>query len=310
MTVPNFRPQVGELIQFIKSDGTVYDLNSPPRRGVMNMTGWGKPPEEKHTISGPFQHGDTLVSYRLLPRTISLDITHPKISRSEWFSGHSELLDQLGLNNASPGQPEPGILRWEYIENGVHKIRCLDVYLNRGLGFTPLDGWRNWTIAEGLEFIADNPVIYDPTLKTATITSFTTTLRFAITFPFTLGAEEGSATIVYAGTWETLPEIILTGPMFTAYIENESTGTHIRLNYNISSGEVVTIERVRDQISVTNNLGQNLLRYITDDSNISDFSLQDSNIVVGGSNVINVILTGSGAGTAVQFNYYNRYYGI
>lgn len=308
--VPNWRPTEAQEIQFIKSDGTVYNLHSMPTRAVRGMTGWGKPPEAWHEISGPFQHGTTRVSYRLQPRTITLDLLHKYCSRSELYSGRSVLLDQMGLNNASPNAPLEGVLRWRYIENELYKVRDLDVYLSRGLGFQPLEAWRNWAVQESLEFIASNPVIYEPVNRTSTISTFTSTLRYPVTFPFVLGAVYGTSTVVYGGTWESFPTITVTGPASDLYIINSTTGSFIRLMYTVSLGETVTITLAYNNRAVTNNLGRNLLGYVSDDSTFGDFNLQPDNIVAGGSNVLGVWLTGDSATTSVVFTYKNRYYGV
>lgn len=300
----------GELIQFIRSDGTIFDLNSPPSRGLFNMAGWGKPPDDKHTISGPYQHGETMVSYRLRPRTITLDIAHPHISRSEWHTGRSQLLGQMGLNNASPNSPVAGVLRWEYFENTVHKIRCLDVFLNRGLGFTPLEGWRQWTVAEGLEFIAPNPVVYDPTEQTGDIDTFTETLIFPTSFPFVLGAYYGTTSITYTGTWETNPTITVTGPAVGVFIENYTTQKFLRLGYTVSLGETITFSLNYDTKTIESSTGADLLSYLSDDSDLGEFSLLPDPIVAGGVNVINVYTIGATGATTFSFTYLNRYYGI
>lgn len=310
MTVPNFRPEIAQEIQFIKSDGTVYQLHTPPTRAVRNMTGWGKPPEQWHDIAGPFQHGNTRVSYRLQPRVITMDLLHRYCSRSELYAGRSRLLDQMGVNNASPNAPEPGTLRWRYLVGTTYTVRDLAVYLNRGLGFQPLDGWRNWSVQESLEFIAPDPVIYEPVTRTLTISSFTTSLVFPMTFPFILGAVGGSGNITYTGTWESFPIITITGPAAGVYIENTTTGSLIRLNYNISAGETVTITLAYNNKSVVNNLGQNLLSYITDDSTMGDFTIQPRNIVTGGINTFYVVTAGISGTTSVVLSYKNRYYGI
>ncbi len=310
MTVQNWRTRPYQEIQFIKSDGTVYNLHSPPHRTVRNMTGWGKPPDQKRTISGPYQHGDTYVSYRLTPRTITLDLFHQYISRSELYRGRSELLDQMGLANASPNAPESGVLRWRYLQNNVYTVRDLDVVLEQGLGFTPLDGWREWSVAEGIEFTAHNPVIYDPTVKTATINSWAATMIFPTTLPFVLGAHYGTVNITYAGTWESFPTITITGPTSGIYIENASTGYFLRLDYTVSASETVTITLTYNNRSIVNNAGQSLMDSLSDDSDLGNFSIQTDEIVPNGINTFNVYTFGPDTTTTVVLTYLNRYYGL
>ena len=217
----------------------------------------------------------------------------------------------MGLNNASPNAPQEGVLRWRYIEDDVYKVRDLDVYLSRGLGFQPLESWRSWAVQEGLEFIAPNPVIYDPAVKTGTVSSFAATLTFSMYFPFVLGAMYGTANITYAGTWETHPTIIITGPAAGVYVENRSTGNFLRFNYVISAGEVVTITTAYNNRTITNGAGQNLLPYLSDDSTFGEFTLQPDPIITGGVNTIDVYTDGAVAGTTtIVLSYLNRYYGI
>lgn len=305
-----FRNEPREALTFIRSDGETFLLDMPPTRILMNMTGWGKPPEELHTISGPYQHGNTLVSYRLAPRIISVDLGHESCSRSEWFNMRSRLVNEMGLNNASPNSPVPGTLLWQYFVNGVLTTRALDVYLTKGLGFAPLDGWRANSVLESLEFTAHNPVIYDPTQITQSIDTWTAELRFPVTPPFVLGTSSGSKVITYTGTWEEHPEIQIIGPAGNVYIENITTGKFIRFMYGVSVGETVTFDLTYNDISVTNNYNMDLMAYVSDDSAIGEFSLQPSPIVTGGNNTIKVYLAGNGATTKVNVLYYNRYYGV
>lgn len=308
--VPNWRPQEAQEIQFIKSDGTVYNLHSMPTRAVRSMTGWGKPPEAWHEIAGPFQHGTTYVSYRLQPRTITLDLLHKYCSRSELYAGRSTLLDQMGIMNASPNAPVEGVLRWRYIQNDLYKVRDLDVYLSRGLGFQPLEAWRSWAVQESMEFIAPNPIIYEPVNRTLTINSFTSGLVLPVVFPFVLGAMVGTGSITYAGTWESYPTITITGPAVGVYIENSTTGNIIRLDYTVSAGETVTITLDYNYKTCSNQLGTNLLQYISTDSDMGDFAIQHDNIVTGGINNFTVYTIGATASTSIVLTYKNRYYGI
>lgn len=299
-----------EQLTFIRSDGEEFLLNMPPTRAVMNMTGWGKPVETMHSISGPFQHGNTVVSYRLNPRTISLDLYHRECSRDEWHTGRSRLVNQMGLNNASSNSPVSGVLKWEYFIDSVLITRCLDVFLTKGLGFTPLSGWQKNAVLESLEFTAPNPVIYDPTERTSTVSSFTLGLVFPATFPVVLGSYGGSATIVYTGTWETTPQIAITGPAAGVYIANATTGKEIRFDYSISGLETVTFTLTQNNVSVVNNYGDDLISYVLDESDLNEFNLQPSSIVAGGSNVINVYVGGAAVPTTVVLTYLNRFYGI
>jgi len=297
-------------LQFIRSDGVVYNLHSPPSRAVLNMSGWGKPVNNFHTTSGPYQHGETPISYRLSPRTISLELVHTFQSRSQWYNGRSSMLAQMGVNNASPNLPLPGVLRWHYIINGVYTIRDLDIFTVSGLGFTPLEGWREWSVLESMEFIAHNPIIYDPTVHTSAVSTFYDSLIFPMNFPFVLGTSYGIMDVTYGGTWEEYPTITVTGPAAGVYIENYTTGKKLRLNYTVSLNETITFDLKYNTKTITSDSGQDLSQYLSDDSDLGEFNLQYDPIVPDGINTIIVYTIGATTGTTFTFTYYNRYYGI
>lgn len=296
-----------EILDFIKSDGTVYPLQSPPSRLVISNTGWGKPGDALSTTSGPYQHGVSPVSFRLIPRTIQISLQHTYANRSDYWSGRSQLLSQLSINNASPNAPVTGVLRLKYYENDLVKTRCLDVFLKNGLVYEQPENWQGFSIVENLEFEAENPIIYDPAVKTSTINSFTASLILPMTFPFVLGGYYGTSAITYTGTWESFPTIAVAGPATDFFIENLSTGAIIRLSYTISVGETVTFNLSYDSKTITNNFGQNLLPYLRG-TDLTVFSL--SHLVTGGINNFLVYLDGYAASTSIVLSYYNRYYGI
>lgn len=298
-----------ELVDFIRSDGVVFPLQSPPSRFLLSNTGWGKPGETFSYSSGAFQHGESPISYRLSPRTISMAVSHRFKDRSEYWAGRSTLLSQMGLNNAGSNSPTEGTLRIKYYQDNLVKTRCLDVFLRNGLGYEKNDGWQEFSIVESLEFVAPDPVVYDPAIKTSTINTFSASLILPVTFPFILGAYYGSSTITYAGTWESYPTIAVTGPATDFYIENVTTGAKIRLNYSISAGETVTFDLSYDKKLVYNNFGISLTEFVRD-SDLDQFALLPSIQVTGGINSIYVSLDGYAAATSAVLTYYDRYYGI
>lgn len=298
-----------EIIEFIKSDGTVYPLQSPPSRLVLSNTGWGKPADVFSVSSGPYQHGDTPISYRLSPRTIQMSIQHLYRNKQEYWAGRSTLLSQLGVNNASPNAPIKGTLRRKYYQDDLVKTRCLDVFLKNGLVYEKSEDWQGFSVIENLEFLANNPVIYDPATKTSVISSFSPALVLPFTFPFILGMSYGTVTITYTGTWESYPTLTIVGPATDFYIENVSTGSALRLSYPISAGETVTFNLSYDTKTVTNNLNDNLLPYIRN-SDLESFALQYAKIVTGGINSIYVALDGYAPVTTVTLSYTDKYYGI
>lgn len=294
----------GQLVQFIRDDGTIINLHSPPSRAVANMTGWGYPPVKVHTITGPFQHGESVLGYRFQPRTISMDIIKPNCSRSEWFTERSILIDRLGLQHTNPNLPVLGRLQWEYLENDILKQRAVDCYLNRGLEYSPDPQWWQFGILESLQFIASDPIIYDPNGASLTASTYTDSLVLPMTFPFTLGTGTYSFTTNTNGTWTTFPIITVTGPTNGFKITNETTGITIELDYFINSGITVVFDLTPGVRTVVDNLGNNLINYLKN-SNLAEFE-----IIGGEANTIVAYVAEYTASTTVTLEYYERFVGI
>lgn len=309
MSVPNFRPPLHERVYFITPDGETFSLHVPPDRAVSNAEGWGHAPVNYKTTAGPYQHGESIVGSRLEPRSVTLTHRWNGCSRSEFWNHRGSILNTLRTSRTDYNNPVPGILRRIYFENGTRKIRDLDCALVAGLGFTTLPGSQLFDYQETLEFLAWNPIIYDPTLQTSTISSWTGSLILPFTFPFVLGCYYGSVNITYNGTWEELPTIEIDGPANDVYIENQDIGRGFGLDYHISTGETVTIDLSYAEKTITNNFGVNLIEHLTNDD-LGEFSLQPAPLVTGGVNTIWVSLFGQTTDTEVRVKYYNRYIGI
>jgi hypothetical protein len=293
-----------QLIQYIRADGTIINLHSPPARAVMNMAGWGYPPVNIHAITGPFQHGESVLGYRFQPRTISMDVVKTGCSRSEWFDERTRLIDRLGLQTTNPNLPELGRLQWEYIQNDAYVQRAVDCYLSRGLMYEASPQWFEFGILSPLEFIASDPIIYDPNQITALIDTFTDTLVLPMTFPFLLGTGIGTITIVYTGSWITFPIIEIVGPTNGFKIVNETTNTSIELDYFVNAGITVTIDLTPNFRTVEDNLGNNLIEH-TKNSNLAEFAVENV-----GNNVITAYVAEYTADTEIRIKYYSRYVGI
>ncbi len=315
MSVPNARSKVVDLLQFITPDGNKYDLHNVPKRAVTLVEGFGLPPQVINSTSGPYQHGEDVLSYRLSPREVNVTIRHNACSKDAYWTYRDTLIDTLGLQRTDPNNPTEGTLRRIYYINGVRKTRDLKVLLTGGLKYVapPNDRWDQWGINEELVFKAHNPILYDPTQITSTISTFTSTLRFPFTWPFVLGNFSGSATINYAGTWYEFPTIEIVGPATDITIHNITTDKYIRLSGTISAGETVTINLTYGAKTVTGQYGEDLMGYVTPESNLGDFCLMHDPLVSNGTNVINVYTldaSSSAPVTTVRIKYYNRYIGI
>lgn len=264
----------------------------------MRNIGWGLPPIDYITQRGPFQHGVSVRDLRLQPRMIQLLIDQNFCSRDDYWAGRGALLDQIRPNRPVPFGIEPGQLR-RVLSDG--SIRDLDVFIQQGPQFgREIDQWKEWGFSEVLRFVAFNPVVYDPALKTQS------------NWTIPNGAVNDTQGIDYLGTWEEYPTLIITGPLNNPRIESTTAGNLvIELTYNIPAagpGNIVTITLTYGQKTVVDEAGTNLIGTVTTASDLACFHLVPQLANVNGIN-----LQGSAAVAGVtdfEVQWRNRYIGI
>lgn len=303
-------------IQYIAPDNIVYYFDKGDR-WLLSDSGSGMPPIDYITAQGPYQHGESVLTYRLKPRTIQVVHRVNSCSRNSFWTNRATLVNYLRPNRQGYGLIAPGTLRYILADGSQ---RDLKVFIDEGPVFAArsLDKWDEFGIQETIRFIAHDPIFYDPTLHTST---FTLTASNHLIFPFSFQGSDlvfatnvinNNISITYAGTWEAFPTITITGPIDGPIITNTTTGEKIQLNYVVAAGEVVTINLAFNNKTVLSSLtGQDLIGLISSDSNLATFSIVPEPTATGGVNTINVIGGGATVGqTAVVVSYYTRYIGI
>lgn len=285
------RKPLREKIQYITPDGIKYTLHDPPNKGVYNLTGVGVPAPNYRDVSGPFQHGARVLSGTLEPRTLSFSFMHNGNTRSTLWDHRDTFADVFRSNRTSDSSlysstnlPEPGQLRFYYLQNNVLKVRDIDVYLTSDITYK--DSNEIFAVQEDLVFTAFNPIFYDPT-------------------PVTVVLDEGLNLITYTGTWEEYPTITVDGVVEDFSILNTDTGYYLDLQYTSGAGEIITFDLSYGLKDVYNNADDPLLSYLTLSSNLINFSLQPDPVVTDGENLLQVAYD-SGTPT-ITLTYYNRY---
>lgn len=318
MTVKNMRTPFIEKYQYITPDGIVYEMHDPPDRYVMFYEGDGIASAKFDVRSGPFQHGQSVNSYRLNPRKIDVIVRHNGCSREDYLTNRVGLSDILRHSRTGDNNPQPGQLR-RYFADGT--LRDLDVFLTTPPVYTWSNAWDSFSVQETLGFTAYNPIMYDPTLMTSSSVNFLaspstyTTLRFPISFPINFSVVYDVLvtkvqTINYVGNWEEYPTIVVTGPGEQLTILHQETGDQISLgDYPISDGEVVTINLGYGEKTITNNYGASLLGYVSDISNLTRFRLLPDPLSAGGINTISATMSAGSELSSVEIQYKNRYEG-
>lgn len=312
--------RVVEFDYYISPDGEKYRFNNGRNRFLLAFEGLGMPDIDYIVQSGPFQHGETVIDYRLQPRIIQYLHRVNGNSRYDFWDKRSSLINVLRPNRQQVGQMLPGTLR-KILPGG--NVRDINVFIIRGPTFRAKNPqqWDEFGFTEALRFRAPDPTFFDPT---QVCLQWTLETAEHLVFPFTFkqgndgtGLLFGTTVIdndlqvTYTGTWLTFPTIEVTGPITGLQIENVTTGEKIRLNYVVTAGEVVTITLDYGNKTVTSDMSGNLIGAIAEDeSKLSTFHIAPAPEAPSGVNVINVSGGGATGSTAVELAYYTRYIGI
>jgi hypothetical protein len=298
----------GERLVYIRRDGLTYPLHAPPWRAVLSHEGFGTPPIDYVADRSPFQHGDTVRSFFLTPRSIQLIVLHNFCSRAEYWQGREDILDLLRPGFGTDPVQAGKLL---YYLPGKKK-RQIDVLIESGPGFTPQEGWREWSFTEALRFVAHDPTWYDPDAYAETLLYHAPALNliFPITFPIVFDETAGIRTfVVYKGTWISYPSIDVVGPVTGFNLVNLVTGTNIGLSAPVPDGVTVTFN-LQGIKTVTGTDGQNWLNRVTPDSDLSAFALVPPPFAPEGVNEFSLSGTGTSPHSRVVVRYNDRYFGI
>ena len=115
-----------------------------------------------------------------------------------------------------------------------------------------------------------------------------------------------TVSIYYWGTAAAKPTIEITGPALQPSIENDTTGVSIALDYQVSDGEVVTIDTLA--LTVENAAGDNLMPYMSGD--LARFALEPEPQAPNRQNDVIVRFGGGTLDSAAVIKWKNRYIGI
>jgi hypothetical protein len=277
-----------EFDYYLSPDGDVHNLHDFDARAIMSHDGYGMPPLEWHTSRAPFLHGETALDYRLRPRNIRLIVHWKARSRQDYWDKRAELLDAIRPNRSATASP--GILR-KVLPNG--DIRDIEVQLLSGPSFGPErpDRWEEWSFEEVVQFTAWMPTFFDPAQQT-----------------YAAAPLVGVGNIVCPGTWRSWPVIEYVGPITDPVITNTTIGEAITLTYAIPNGRTVAIALTPGLKTVTDDLGVNLIGYVTGD--LATWRLEVDPIAADGINQIQFAVGWSAAPAAMNVYWYDHWIGI
>lgn len=306
-----------EFHQYVTPDGLVYNMHdrrSTPghARWVSSFSGQGMPGISLITQRGPYQNGETVLDYRLKPRTITYLHGRGGCTREEYWAIRSDQVNYMRPNRQAAGSLVAPRLR-AILPNG--SVRDIEAWLVGGLEFAPRrDGqWREDTTLEPLRFYCPDPVFFDPTAVTIPLDgAFCADLIFPFDFPLIFCNDGSTYTdlVTYGGTWLTYPTFELTGPLSSPIIYNATTNEKIQLNYDIPAGRTVTISLAYGAKSVSDNAGNNLIGTVTTDSSLATWHLAADPEALAGVNQLAIVGYNTTAASAARMTYYTRYIGI
>lgn len=302
---------VTEFTEYETPDGEIFSFDAI-WRFLVSEDGFGQPPVEYISQRGPFQHGTTIIDYRLGPRLIQLVLRQDGCNRQDYWDKRAELLDILRPNRADLEGFGPGILRRKFSDGRVLELKA---YPTEGPSFSSGGGdrWDEWGYTETIRFIASDPIAYDPEEKNVNwILAPQSDLEFPITFPITFGETilYGTFDFHYKGKWLTYPKIEIIGPLNKPTIFQLTTKEKIQLLYNISPGEVITMNLQYGNKFITNNYGADLTGLPTNDSQFATFHIEPGNkIRSNGENSISVRASGANTSSKISLTYLDRYTG-
>lgn len=306
-----------EFDYYITPDGLTYSFHdnrlAPDSvRFLMTSSDQGMPGLSLIQQRGPFQHGVTVLDYRLSPREIVLVHRRRACDREGYWDIRADILNHLRPNRQAAGQFLPGVLR-KVLPGGAY--RDIDVYASAGPRFEPrsLDRWDEAAFIETLRFFAPDPTFYDPSVvQTDVAVGFCDNLVFPFQFPFAFcgGGLIQTDTITYSGTWLSLPTIRVQGPARGALIRNLTTGEKIEFTRSIPAGLTVTADLRYGYKTLTDSSGGDWSGSLTDDSDLATFHIAPDPEAPGGVNVLSALVSGFTSDTSMSMSFYTRYIGI
>ena len=280
------------------------DISDIEHYVVEEAEGLGMPPLHRIREKGPKQHGETDLGYRLDKRVIQCVVAARAASWEEHFERRQELLEYL-----SPAGDDPVILRFTQ-PDGV-TIRQIEGYVDgSGPVFAKKDARLYQIQRAAFRIDCPDPIWYDPDRKgvRAVGGGGGTGFSFPMAVPWTLGGIDIATQIAvdYQGSFEEYPEIVISGPIDNARIENLETGEVLELGGpTIENGDFYTIDLRYEHKTVVDSSGVNKVAELTLASDLATWHLEPV-----GSNMIDFSGENGGSNTSIILRWYNRYLGI
>lgn len=283
-------------IEVINSNGT-FQLNDYSSWFITSLAGLGIPANNRFIERAALQHGAFNMGFRLQPRFFDMTLFTNSTSEQDYWDTRDEInrifapTDDLMSLKFTTGTSV------KQIDCAIRGVLAMDSNDRKGLGQKI-----------GVQFIAPDPLFYDPNRVVYSIGGFGTGgLTFAMPVPFFFGQASIDSTIDLnnTGSWESYPQIEVVGPVNNFIITNETTGKKLDFTgLNLAAANERFIDTAFSAKTVVDQTGANKISDLTDDSDLTTFSL------VAGSNSISISGSSATSATRIFIRYYLRYIGI
>lgn len=258
--------------------------------------GLGVAPSHRLTTRGSQQDGDTDLGFRLDPRIFTLILETVSNTRPVMESKRASL-----SNLFLPTQNDI-VLEWTYSNGSKRVIDCVQA----GDAIFASSDRLLYNQKLAVTFRAQNPLFYDPIQKSQIIAGGVQSEGFTVPMgvPFSVGVSSFDTVkqVNNQGNWNTPLTILAIGPWEDLIITNETTGDTLDFSgYSIATGDYITIETGFGRTSVLEDDGTNRVSWLSDDSDLTTFSLQP------GVNNISVEAISTSSVSQVVFYWFNRF---
>jgi len=298
------RHQKGETFRIVTAcDGKTW-LDWP--MALTEISGLAMPPLEHRTSRSPFQHGETLLGTVLRPRVVQISMHLRGCDRPQMWALRTQVIELLN--------PLLGQFKFQVLFDDGNIYELWNVVFDAGFDAGTVDQIQPETQRISLRLIAYDPVWYSPQqIVEISGGEIEPWLVFPMAFPIMFNVADALSEIVNvvnSGNWISHPTVIFQGPMEGPIVENLTTDEKLELKYAIIAGEIVTINTTPGVKTVTNGSGDNLLGYLSSDSDLGTFHLDPSPLAPLGVNEIYFSGINLGGVGQARIEWYNRYLGI
>jgi len=250
----------------------------------VSIVGLADIPVEYQESRGYKQHGVTVLSWSLTPRSLAFAFEETARTPSGLWAQRQALIDVL--------KPNTGIVTFRRVfRDGAR--RDIDGWIEAGMSMIR-EGGLTYDVAFSLR--CPDPSFYDPTEQS---NSLTMAVVEAFALPFALPDDmyigDGTsltATVDNPGTWRAYPTITITGPYSRLVLTNNTTGASFTLGVALDVSETMVIDLTPGAITIERD-GVSALDEV-EGGNFVDWYLEsgDNEVVASGSGIdINTTVT-------------------